>query len=630
MALSTHSRPDSIPHKDWVKITLDECQELGRLVALNGALSGKGTSRMYAFELITPPEWKRIREQRNETITQILPRLDKASACTSKDEYIEALAENVNELFSKYLEMYITDDPTSRAQFRKDLETIQSHPPADRTTRGNCGPTFMISYPRWEHQQRGEEIVRIDRGVSCVLKYTDPYEVASHRFLESLATGFTGVRNARPGEFFSVPRMTVFDLQSSSMAELRESLPIDERVTDQFARLFGDFVENYHPNPKMPPSRKSIVVRLEKVPAQNFPEFLAFHYQSLSQDVKMSLFRRLGRIAYLDFVMGNNDRLIAFNPTTLSFENEEANLGNLMASRSIDGINLFLIDNGINIHLCQREQQQTYLHFLKTILSSQNFEKVLANLLKKAIIESLKDVEQVDAFKKDLQGLGLKQIANGIKNMEMLMASQISQNWTKATADQLKLNLSSLQPDVTISLNDRIRTATEIARARNEAQARTDQLTPVRCPETVLNANVIMPTQERQTPTLNILWNIHQHCRGSLEDETFFKNTVVPLKDENQSIQEIYDLFHKVQRQGMLPETLTQLKELTEKTALEKYQVTLPQDSPTGLQSAPTPNAAEKTSSARATDTPPVAPRGESQPVDQVLCSALLFSSEND
>lgn len=592
MALSTHIRPHCISHQDWTEITLREFQELNRLVHLNGALQGKGPSRIPVFEMISQDHWDRARVQRNLTITHLQPSLAIIDPKTPKEKYIESLADKVNGFVADYLDKYITDDPKSKLQFFQDLATIQSQPPADKTMKGCCGPTFIISYPRFAPRENG----LLDKGVSCVLKYTDLYEVASHRFLEAIATSFTMQRNVSRDEFFCVPQMTVFDLNSGSIGEIRDCYSVDAKITKQFEEVFENFIANYHLSPQMLPSRKKVIARFEKVPAQNFPEFLISHYDSLPKDVKMSMFRRLGRIAYLDFVMGNNDRLLPFEPTQLDFANGEANLGNLMASRSKDGINLFAIDNGINTFLSQGENQEMYLRFLKRVLSSPQFEQFLAFLIKNAIMEGLKNYEHLELFRKDLESVGLIEIQNGIKKMDSAMASQLSASKT------FTLDLSRIHDGVANSLNDRVSAAAEASNARRKEQEQKD-LSPLRRPicRDLFGA---LDLQTGQNSDLNLIWNMHQHSRGSLDDENFFKATIVPQSHDDTSIREVYTLFHNIRMQGKNPENLNQLRELTEKVARDIFQVNLHKDSPCPQQSAPTPNSSERSS-----HTPPLATR---------------------
>lgn len=588
MAISQNTRPSCVPISDWLRSTVDEVEELDRLTELNSSLTGSSRSKI--FELISAEEWSLLRHKRDGNISQVLATLPRCSLTPTKDDFIAEMAQHTNDFVIAYLERHLTELPQSREQFSKDLKTIAPNPPIVKTLRGNCGPTFLVGYPRWRYNTPSDPTKKTENGIACILKWTDPIEIASHRLYEVFATGFTGIRGSYPEEFFCVPKMTAFDQRLNRVDECTGLQPIEEKTAVQFKKLFESLIENYHQQPKITPSSRPIIMRQEKVKGQNLADFIRNRYASLTLNEKQSFFRRIGRIAYLDFVLGHNDRFVPVNTMTCSFGNNEANLGNLMVCDAPNGFGLFAIDNGINAHLCKPENQSAYLELLTRVLVSVEFDKILANQIKIAIQESLIEEEGHEIFSQDLDTIGLTQIQKGLKQMDVHMTQSLSKSWDSPSNAMLKAHLEDLEPGMPRMIDERIQAACVSAfqRPPEEKALLNPQSNPHLTPP---NSALHLQKEPSQvgTPVINLLWTISQHCRGSLEDEKFFTEANVPLVDENTFIQTVYTLFHKIRNEGMNKEDLINLKCMIEQVLVNDCGVEVTHDSPLPNRSAPTP-----------------------------------------
>ncbi len=76
------------------------------------------------------------------------------------------------------------------------------------------------------------------------------------------------------------------------------------------------------------------------------------------------------------------------------------------------------------------------------------------------------------------------------------------------------------------------------------------------------------PSGLSQTKLFELLLNIQQHSKGTLEDSSFFRNTIVPMTHEDPSIKRILTLFHEIRTNGLDPELLKCINELSQKYIL--------------------------------------------------------------
>lgn len=172
---------------------------------------------------------------------------------------------------------------------------------------------------------------------------------------------------------------------------------------------------------------------------------------------------------------------------------------------------------------------------------------------------------------------------NGIKKMDEMMSSQVSLSWSQSS---LKIDLRSIQPDAVNSLEKRIQLTSQTSIERQN-RGPSGFETPIRRREQIDLVSEVL--SQSQSEIQNRIWTIHQHCKGSLEDISFFATAEIPSSHVDPQIHEIYSLVSKIQKEGLETELLSNLKTLCEKVSLERG-FSIQRNSPCPLQADPTPS----------------------------------------
>ena len=510
------------PQPDNPSAWRDRFEEVLRLTTLNSSLMGDISRK--------DPEETQARERK---ITELKTIRNAATDGSSPETFLEEIAGKTNTCVRSFFEA--SKETLNIEQVRRDLDTIAVAGPLQKTKNGNCGPTLLISYLRTK-----------EKAVAGVLKWTNLIEVESHEIYEAFSTGFNG-KSQNHNDFFSVPRMVSFDLAS------KNTDPVIVETLNQLIANYRQPVDSCKPE-----FGNHVVIHLEKIKGQNFPDFINMHYASLPENVKASLFRRLGKLAYLDFVLGHNDRLLPISSENPSFTNimqNEANLDNLMVCKTNDGFQLFAIDNGINATLADAKHKDSYNNLIQKTLSSPDFHQLLASAITTSIINFFRECppgKGAPLFQKDLEQ-HTTDLQSGIITMDLEMTHSLIPSWRDNPPKHL--GIASV------------------------------------CSERLLTAQEASQSRTSTTPDQRILWAINEHCSGSQEDIEFFKQGNFSLHNPNPAIQNIIHLVSKI------PSTSTEERGqafLDLKTAVNHliHPNNTP-DSPPRIRTAPTPSKAD-------------------------------------
>ncbi len=264
-------------------------------------------------------------------------------------------------------------------RFSKDAAAM-GNSPMKKSVRGNKGPTFLVNY----NSPNGMR--------AYVLKWTNMNEIACGRIYSAFAECFTD-EDVCCG--FSVPPSSRVDLEDGiHETMLGEINPIRPAAAKRLQQNFLKLVETY--DSEIEPSSSQVMIA-EKIKGQNLLEFSFTKYIRLSPQQREKFFERLGRIAMLDLLMGNLDRLIQvdFNKGEYFIDDAlEVNLGNVMVVMDKD-FHLFAIDNGIEQNLIDSgEHIEKYNKFLAGLLAREDFCDVLTRNIIKCFYNALRS--QVD------------------------------------------------------------------------------------------------------------------------------------------------------------------------------------------------------------------------------------------
>jgi len=213
----------------------------------------------------------------------------------------------------------------------------------------------------------------------------------------------------------------------------------------------------------------------EKVRGANLLDFAMGNYCLLNESQKVKFFTRLGRIAMLDLVVGNLDRLIQiyYSDNQYQLDPMEVNLGNVMVNSLQEGANPvpYAIDDGIDPDLVMNlDCRQKYLAFLEKLLSNQEscFDLLVENIsdsFSSALSTQIDDcqgsraeiVKRLNMFSKDLQQLGVKAIRVGLGEMFNLLHESLIPAWNGESIGLLKNQMEKRLPQLHSSLTERFK-----------------------------------------------------------------------------------------------------------------------------------------------------------------------------
>jgi hypothetical protein len=199
----------------------------------------------------------------------------------------------------------------------------------------------------------------------------------------------------------------------------------------------------------------------------NLADFFREKYLSLDDEKKNRFCFSAGLIAYLDLILGNQDRFIRLLPDLdegrYSFffteENpiEKSNLGNLMISH--DFTQFYAIDNGIGDGRhdpCITREEKTadekaYTDFLTSNLTLEDFKAIASDYLIRSLTLAIEEAFQEEANYdgKSLQNVlsdiskedRISSLRKGMDSMEDLLTETILPKWNHAGAEPIKKRL---------------------------------------------------------------------------------------------------------------------------------------------------------------------------------------------
>lgn len=486
---------------------LQKYEELLRLVRLNAAVTGPQPK--YGSN----PNMESLRKKNIEALNGYL-----SDPSQEKSADISALVQH------KYLQRFSISNPASLKQMQEDLSAIEKEPPLKRTPLGMEGPTYFV---------QGTD-------KPSVIKHMDFGEMAGNKLYESLFRT-QGLR------FLAVPKGTYWDLERSMLFE--SGAPPKSIESDPFRRIFSDINASYSSSQAAPPC-KSVVAELAKIRGEGFPDFLKNHYESLSSDQKHSLFRRLGKIAGLDLLLGHNDRLLNLvddENNMVSMEDLYANLENIMVAYDPEkGFALYLIDNPLE------DENLQHVDVLRDSISEDSFAGTLADYIRIAIKNCLAEVTHTDSsriFLKDLERYGAQDIAQGIATMDKQIVESIAPSWVEAATPDIAEARNLLEiasPGFTTRVDDRMKAYLETAHNRSEKKD-PSFLTPTARPKS------------REDVLDHLVSQLRRVSQSVEAAKNFFQAEnppVIPMRDDNPLLEQV---FVRALQMRKKPEEITEV-----------------------------------------------------------------------
>ena len=338
-------------------------------------------------------------------------------------------------------------------------------PPIKRSSRGSKGPTFLINYER-------QSLRRIPMSHLYVIKWTDRSELNCQRIYAAFCSNF-GSLEGTPVTGYLTPKVAALnfdqELYEDSCGQVfplagDQSLKLKQRFLT-ISRIYSERIPE-----------TTFLLLAERVEGENLFDFAQTRYQYLNLGHKEKLFNRLGKLAMVDMITGNLDRLVQIFTNAkreYCLWDLEANLGNVMVvwSKESEGPpTLYAIDNGVDIDLVESlPHREKYLQFLTELLSSacwqQKVAKNLVDSFKHALLTQIDDVsdgnvleitKQLKAFSKDLGEIGLKAFEYGIHEMFFHFTHTLIPGWDSKKSVNLKNYLLKTNPNLLEALSERI------------------------------------------------------------------------------------------------------------------------------------------------------------------------------
>lgn len=262
--------------------------------------------------------------------------------------------------------------------FKGDAAAV-SISPLHVSINGLKGPTLLVRYPKDGNLE------------SYVLKYTNRNEILSTRLYDAFSSAFSDKSLG-----FFVPKASSVDLESG----VHESMGCTRtHLSPAQMGPFKGALESIQP-PKN--SEDTELMIAERVQGANLLDFGSTKYPHFTEEQKGKFFERLGRLALLDLVIGNTDRLAGVDYYDGSYSLDtalESNLGNVLVewNGTSESFSLFAIDNGIEEGLSSGPKRESYRAFLEEILQDPDFDQMLAANVMQCMLNGINaQVDEID------------------------------------------------------------------------------------------------------------------------------------------------------------------------------------------------------------------------------------------
>ncbi|MBS0625526.1 MAG: hypothetical protein JSS32_05705 [Verrucomicrobia bacterium] len=333
------------------------------------------------------------------------------------------------------------DDIEKIAQkFMKAIPSLAANP-VRKSNRGLMGPTLLVNYPRVSANQSEQH--------AQAIKWTEYAEYGTNQIYTAFAEIFrrVGIKHS----CYHVPPSTGLDFVGKVQragSDKEFSLNGFEQVEEQLKGIAKSCDKDLDTA-----GLTHFVTMTQFVNGENMFDFIdSGKFAQMNEPQKINFFRQIGRLAMMDLLLGNGDRFfkLALDDGKWIFDRmADTNFGNAMVNWNPDtnkdeNAAIFAIDNLVDPFLTHPEQgqenQKKYCDFIKGLLSNPDFVRVLSDEMFKMIQNALTSADsrgteaqerQKEAFLKDLSGFGMREIGQGIAEMDTWLEKALIPEWEK-------------------------------------------------------------------------------------------------------------------------------------------------------------------------------------------------------
>ncbi len=346
-----------------------------------------------------------------------------------------------------------------------DLTSLQ-RVPVRKSHRGNKGPTLLVHYPRYKKDATSR--------IQYVIKWTHWNEILCSRIYGALFSLLKSIALEDGYYEIRVPKTVGLDCRAGVIEDRDGQCNVLSKVDSEM--LMNNYlkISTLYTSKEIDTSQQ--IMLSDTVRGENLFDFIKSKYQYLSLEQKQSFFRSLAVIGMTDLIIGNLDRLaqVNFLPADNIYQLEvlESNFGNVMISwvqSSNENPILYAIDNGIDDDvIASAVHRQKYLVFLRSLLNTPGFEKIVAKNMVESFQGTLRsqiDDEEgnVAELKKDLEIFtqDLKQIAfdnfvQGINWINTVLHTRLIPLFETEYLSSIKPHPVPLFADLHTALNERL------------------------------------------------------------------------------------------------------------------------------------------------------------------------------
>ncbi|HAB98837.1 MAG TPA: hypothetical protein DCE71_03335, partial [Parachlamydiales bacterium] len=285
---------------------------------------------------------------------------------------------------------------------------------AKKSLAGHNGPTLLVHYTKPQNRVYGE------KQISYVLKWTDKEEICGHLIYDFFSKAFSSN--------LIVPKSTWYDFQSHLYMNIQGRLEaLEHPFTENLSATFNSVPSAIASSIKILGEKVMII---EKLSGGNLGEFFKRNYQTLTEKQKKYLFQQLGKLAVIDILLGNNDRLFTTkrDREAIQLDNYKANLGNVMITiKDGEEPTVHPIDNGVNVEMIENPiLRRNYLHHIDSLFKEPKAEMKIASLVINSIRNTidngfhLKENFRKEAFepvRNDSEAIALPALQEGAEQM---------------------------------------------------------------------------------------------------------------------------------------------------------------------------------------------------------------------
>jgi len=346
-----------------------------------------------------------------------------------------------------------------------DLTSLQ-RVPVRKSHRGNKGPTLLVHYPRYKKDTNNR--------IQYVIKWTHWNEILCTRVYGML---FSLLKNIALEEGYyeiRVPKTVGLDF-TTCVFENRDGQSSGFSKEESEALMKNYFkISTLYTSKEIDASQQ--IMLSDTVRGENLFDFIKSKYQYLSLEQKQNFYRSLAVIGMTDLIIGNLDRLTQVNfslaEKTYQLEVLESNFGNVMISwvqNSNENPILYAIDNGIDDDVIAREEhREKYLVFLRGLLNTPEFEKIIAENMVESFQGTLRsqiDDEEgnvselkkdLEIFTQDLKQIAFDNFAEGITWINTVLHTRLIPLFEAEYLSSIKTHPVPLFNDLHTALNERL------------------------------------------------------------------------------------------------------------------------------------------------------------------------------